>query len=144
MKNDKGFFEIINHRRDKFRPDETAKKFTYGDLLAYLKTLNEDQLKQTVQILSPNPNADKPTLLEPGISINTVRYYCYDEEKCRVLTKTRSADDFEERLEQIVILRDGPPFDIHGNSWFTLEAGGKMRGNKTGKLYSMGKEEADE
>jgi hypothetical protein len=49
----------------------------------------------------------------------------------------------EERLEQVVILRDGPPFDIHGNSWFTLEKDGKMRGNKTGKLY-IGDEEVEE
>jgi hypothetical protein len=142
MKNDLGFYEIINHRRNKFRKEDEEKEkfFTYGDLFNYLKTLTEDQLKQTVQILSPTPIHGKATLLEPGIGINTVKNYCHDGKTDEILTDTRSIEDFAHHPEQIVILRDGPCFDEHGNTWFTLEKGGGMRGNKTGKLYFMGKE----
>ena len=107
---------------------------TWADVLKVLKKLTPAQLKQNAMLLPSSP-LPEPLLLEPIIGIGTVKEMCHV--KGEIVTETRSADDFQHHPEQIVMLYDGSPFDKDGNSFYTMEDKG-LRGNKTGKLYSLG------
>ena len=107
---------------------------TWEDVFQALKKLTPEQRKQNAMLLPPSP-LPTPLLLEPVVAIGTVEQMCHVEGK--IVTKTRSADDFQHHPEQVVLLYDGCPFDEDGNSFFTMTEKG-MVGNKTGKVYPFG------
>ena len=79
---------------------------TYKDLLTYLKTLTDKQLKQPIQIADPSPITEEPVVMQSGIAIGTMKemeFYA-----------ARSVTNNAFNPNEIVILVDGNPFGEDG------------------------------
>jgi hypothetical protein len=131
--------ELTEGRASEISGASKAERFTYRQLRDYLNMLSETQLDQSVQALLLTGRLDRPELLHPAYMIDTVTRLCHDETDDAVLIETRDTETFAHRPEQVVLLIDHPPHDEEGNTLFTLEDDGTIRGNKTGKLYSFGR-----
>ena len=133
----------ILKRRTEERPDIDKfiyrPYFTYQDLYDFLATLTPEQLAQQVQLLEPSGNLSEPVRLDVVIAASTVAELCHMDNE--VVLETRNALDFTHRPEQVVLLQDDCPFGKHGDTLYTLEKDGGMRGNRTGKLYKLSSED---
>ncbi len=119
---------------------EMKPHFTYRDLLEHLQKLDVSALDQQVEVLPPH-NDGKPVRLHPVLGVNTVKEYCHVGEE--IDTLTRSTLDFEHHPEQVVLLTDGSPFSVDGDTFFTLKDGNFV-GNKTGKIKPFIKRHKEE
>ena len=104
---------------------------TWEDLLNYLtNSMTQEQRQQPAQFYLGNGMAsEREELLQP-VSIASVETMFTPE-------VTRAWNDNEHHPEYHVLILDHNPHSEDGDTAWTLLEGGKMRGNKTGKIIDI-------
>lgn len=122
---------ILQYRCSEIRSKERQVFYSYRQLLDFLHDLTEDQLDQQIQILTDECESGKASLLEPIIGSGTVEQLCHANDE--VISETRNVMDFKHHPEQVVLLRDGPPYSEDGDTAYEMVKDGFI-GNVTGKF----------
>jgi hypothetical protein len=127
---------ILEHRLAGLQ-GSPAGGYTYRQLRDYLNTLAELELDQTVQLFTPRGTVGAAARLRPVVGAGTVAALCHVDGA--VVTPTRNAHDFQHHPEQVVLVADLSPFSAEGDRFYTLEPGGLLRGDATGKVHRFGR-----